>query len=127
MAKRKREHVVSIRMNDAEYDRFKERLDDAGNRTKQAFGLDALLETEITSQEVIEQLRDMNRKMKDQQISDRNIGNNLNQIVKKVNASGNIDSSKLEANLTELLKASEERGKLWQLLRLLVAELQRNR
>ncbi len=104
-------------MTDDEYAKYLRRLEESGKGTNQSFGLDALLESQITSQELIDELQLLSQKFAKQQINERNIGTNINQIAKVANSTGCIDSKKLDSSLSELHTTTKERNELWQSLR----------
>ena len=56
-----RKNDIKIRMNDAERKLLQEKLEHAGNISLQSYGLDALLRTQITPQQEIDTLIEMNR------------------------------------------------------------------
>ena len=123
MPNRKREHVIKVSMTTEELDKFKRRLEESGKKTNQSFGLEALLDSKITSQEVVTNLQELNKTFAKQQINERNVGNNINQIAKIANATGDIDTAKLEASLLELQEITKERERQWQYLRYYLQEL----
>ena len=125
MQNRKRNQVIKICMTDEELKKFKLRLKESGKKTKQAYGLEALLESKIISQEVVTNLTELNKTLVKQQLNERNIGTNINQIAKIANATGELDVSKLEDYLLELKYMGLERERIWLLLRSYLAALQR--
>ena len=55
-----RQHDIKIRMNDSEHELLREKMEQAGNKSLQSYGLDALLRTQITPQEEIDVLIEIN-------------------------------------------------------------------
>ncbi len=123
MANRKRDHVIKVSMTAEELSKFKRRLAESGKKSNQSFGLEALLDSKITSQEVITNLQELNKTFAKQQLNERNIGTNINQIAKIANATGEIDTAKLEASLLDLDKIKEARMREWEYLRSYLQEL----
>lgn len=72
---RKRTHEIKIRMTDEEYDAYQKRLE-RSKLSGNSFGIRCLLDKEIR---VIEGLPDLLREL-------RALGNNMNQIARKLNA-----------------------------------------
>ena len=123
MANRKRNHVIKVSMTTEELSKFKRRLAESGKKSNQSFGLEALLDSKITSQEAITNLQNLNKTFAKQQLNERNIGTNINQIAKIANATGEIDTAKLEASLMELQEVTKERNQQWLYLRSYLQEL----
>lgn len=101
---RKRNHQVILRFNDAEYKKFKSRLDKTG-MTQRGYVFNLVMQRPVLNISNLDGIEEQIRK----------IGVNINQVAKKVNISDNV----LENDLKQILK---EQVKIWQLLRQLKVE-----
>ena len=124
MSGRKRNHVVQINMADSEYAQFKNRFADSGKQTITAYGLDALLNSRITSQQLIDEVAKTNKCLADIQKVERGIGNNINQIARKINTKDTALKADVENLLLEYHSSNKQREELWRLIRLLLTRLQ---
>lgn len=116
----KRKHEIKIRMNDQEYIKLKENVQKTGTSI-QRYGLDALLTTKITSKEEIDELKQINVKFSSLLRIEKGIGNNINQISRKVNCQNKADIETIQQLSDEIHSLIEGRDKLWLLIRQLVS------
>ena len=117
MNQRKRVHTISIRLSDEELSTFRKLIEEAGKPTIQNFGLEALLKGKVTSKEEIEELTEINKWMAKLAASERQIGNNINQIARIANTKQNLSDEEFESIQTSLKTLQEEREESWQLIR----------
>lgn len=82
--KRTRAHNVCIRMNDAEYEQFLQKVKDSG-QTQQSFVLNAISNTTIATPETVNELRLMNQNFEEASKLFRGTATNLNQIAHNTN------------------------------------------
>lgn len=123
MANRKRKNVVRIYFSDDEYRRFLNRVKTSNKPSISSYGLDALLNSQITPQAYIDEVNSINKNMADLQKIERGIGTNINQIAHKVNY---FDSATYEdvQNLISVYNLHHaEREALWQLIKSYLARL----
>lgn len=121
---RKRNNTIHIQMNDNELNRMRDRIQQSNKHTIQAYALDALLNGEITDQQLIDELQNTNKLITNINNIENGIGNNINQIAKKVNTYDVVLSNDIEDIKLEIDKSREERNNLWQLIRSLQQKLQ---
>lgn len=121
---RKRNNTVHIQMNDKELDRFKAKIKESNKPSIQSYALDALLNGEITDRRLIEELTNTNRLIADIDRIEKGIGNNVNQIAKKVNTYDIVIKDDIEIIKMEINKSKKERTELWQLIRLYLQKLE---
>ena len=117
MNQRKRVHTISIRLSDEELSTFRKLIEEAGEPTIQNYGLEALLKGKVTSKEEIEELTEINKWMAKLAASERQIGNNINQIARIANTKHNLSDEEFESIQTSLKTLQEEREESWQLIR----------
>ena len=98
---RKRNHAVYIRMNDDEYNRLLEKVNESG-QTLQSYVIGASLNGRITSIEEVTEMKNKNRLLADIDKQLRGMGTNLNQMAHVANGYGDIPKSET------LLKISDE-------------------
>ena len=116
---RKRRYDVRIRMNKEEKETFQKKLEEAGNLTMESYGLDALLNCKVTSQDEIDNLVEINKQFSKMNQNLSLIGNNINQIARKVNSENAVTRDELENLSKEISKYKEsEVQELWQSIRL---------
>ena len=121
---RKRNNTIHIQMNDNELNRMRDRMQQSNKHTIQAYALDALLNSKITDQRLIDELQSTNKLISDVDKIEKGIGNNINQIAKKVNTYDVVLSDDIDNIRIELDKSKKERNELWLSIRLLVQKLQ---
>ncbi|MDY3769056.1 MAG: plasmid mobilization relaxosome protein MobC [Sphaerochaetaceae bacterium] len=124
---RKRRYDVRIRMNKEEKETFQKKLEEAGNLTMESYGLDALLNCKVTSQDEIDNLVEINKQFSKMNQNLSLIGNNINQIARKVNSENAVTQDELENLSKEISKYKEsEVQELWQSIRLYLAEIKQH-
>ena len=123
MANRRRNKNIKIRLTDSEYAQLLSRLEESGRESIQQYGLDALLNSEITSPELLQAVRTINDRFADLQRIERGIGTNINQIAHQCNSNGYASPVELNRVLVEYQLANEERRSTWQLIRSLLTML----
>ena len=84
---RKRNHTVTIRMNEKEYALLRQKMQESG-QTQQALVLAAIENVEIASSEVKEELKVLNQRLEETNRQLRGATTNLNQIAHHMNAGG---------------------------------------
>lgn len=84
---RKRNHTVTIRMNEKEYALLRQKMKESG-QTQQALVLAAIENVEIASLEVKEELKVLNQRLEETNRQLRGATTNLNQIAHHMNAGG---------------------------------------
>ena len=121
---RKRNNTVHIQMNDNELKTMKDKVEQSHKKTIQSYALDALLNGEITDQRLIEELQNTNKLISDIDRIEKGIGNNVNQIAKKVNTYDVVLTDDIETIKIEIEKSRKERDELWLSIRSLLQKLQ---
>lgn len=121
---RKRNNTVHIQMNDNELDMLKNRIKESNKSSIQSYALDALLNGEITDGRLIEELTNTNKLISDIDRIEKGIGNNVNQIAKKINTYDIVLQDDLDIIKLEINKSKKERTELWQLIRLYLQKLE---
>lgn len=117
---RKRNHTVTIRMNDSEYEAFHKKAEQSG-LTKQSYLLNAALGAKILPAKEIEELKVLNQLMAEENNQLRGIAVNVNQMARFTNRVGLAPQYRELYELLELIKKDrEEREKLWQSIRQLL-------
>lgn len=124
---RKRIYDVRIRMSKEEKEAFQKKLDEAGNPTMESYGLDALLNCKVTSQDEIDNLVEINKQFSKMNQNLSLIGNNINQIARKVNSENAVTQEEFENLSKEVSKYKEsEVQELWQSIRLYLAKIKQH-
>ena len=100
MANKSRPKQLSFRVNEEEYQKLQERVQESG-KNQQEYILSCVLDKKIVNTDGIKELIPELKR----------IGNNLNQIAKKCNEGGVLPSE------AEVREQGEELKKVWQLLR----------
>lgn len=117
---RKRNHTVTIRMNDSEYEAFNKKAEQSG-LTKQSYLLNAVLGAKILPAKEIEELKVLNQLMAEENNQLRGIAVNVNQMTRFTNRVGLAPQYRELYEILELIKKDrEEREKLWQSIRQLI-------
>lgn len=114
---RKRNHAVTIRMNDAEYGLLQKKVAESG-QTQQAVLIAAIQETKLVPAEGIEELKIMNRHLAELVRQIRGMATNLNQLAHQANVAGRIpELHELEQMHMEMKNQRKESEGLWQSIR----------
>lgn len=122
---RKRNHAVTIRMSDAEYQMLCEKVNASG-QTQQAVIIDAIKSVPIVSREHLKELITTNQNFAEYNKQLRGIATNVNQMAHHANAQGVVPSQEYLATILELVSdMRKEGGDLWQLIRQLISQQNR--
>ena len=117
---RKRNHTVTVRMNDEEYKEL-EKMVAASGQLKQSYLLNAVLGAVIAPVEELAELRKLNQLMAEENRQLRGIAFNVNQLTRFVNRVGLAPQYRELYEILELLqKDRKEREELWQSIRQLL-------
>lgn len=118
---RKRNHTVTIRMNEKEYALLRQKMKEAG-QTQQALVLAAIENVEIASSEVKEELKVLNQRLEETNRLLRGATTNLNQIAHHMNAGGFYPRADVFNSLNENISGyRKECEKIWQSIRQLIS------
>jgi hypothetical protein len=110
---RSRKNIVSIRMNDAEYDSLKAKVKDAGI-SQQAFIINAISGAVIASAEEIKVQKEISRSLSDLVRQLRGLATNVNQIAHVANDQGAISSlNELRSIHDEISNYRKESDEIW--------------
>ena len=110
---RRRNNMVKVAFTDDEYNMLVNKIKESGKPTVQSYALDALLNSEVTSQALVDELVNMNKNFSELNRIDRGIANNLNQLTKCVNSNGIVDVNSLDLLLDSFTDIAERRNELW--------------
>ena len=114
---RYRKNVVTIRMNDAEYEILKTKVKESG-LTQQAFIISAIKGAVIASAEEIDILKDLSRTLADLVRQLRGLATNVNQIAHVANGFKIVPTiGELMQIHDEIVLFKKESEKVWQLIR----------
>lgn len=118
---RKRNHTVTIRMNDKEYTLLRQKMKESG-QTQQAVVLAAIENVEIVSSEVMEELKVLNQRLEETNRQLRGATTNLNQIAHYMNAGGFYTREDVFNSLNENISGyRKECEKIWRSIRQLIS------
>ena len=118
---RKRNHTVTIRMNDKEYTLLRQKMKESG-QTQQAVVLAAIENVEIVSSEVMEELKVLNQRLEETNRQLRGATTNLNQIAHHMNAGGFYPRADVFNSLNENIAGyRKECEKIWRSIRQLIS------
>ena len=118
---RKRNHTVTIRMNDKEYTLLRQKMKESG-QTQQAVVLAAIENVEIVSSEVMEELKVLNQRLEETNRQLRGATTNLNQIAHHMNAGGFYPGADVFNSLNENISGyRKECEKIWRSIRQLIS------
>lgn len=118
---RKRNHTVTIRMNDKEYTLLRQKMKESG-QTQQAVVLAAIENVEIVSSEVKEELKVLNQRLEETNRQLRGATTNLNQIAHHMNAGGFYPRADVLNSLNENISGyRKECEKIWRSIRQLIS------
>lgn len=115
--KRKRNIAVTVRMNEAEYADFQNKVEESG-LTQQAYIISAVRGATITPSDEIAVLKDISKTFADFEKQVRGLGTNINQMAHVANGQGILPTEKsltvLSDQVSNMRKESEA---LWQSIR----------
>lgn len=118
---RKRNHTVTIRMNDKEYTLLRQKMKESG-QTQQAVVLAAIENVEIVSSEVMEELKVLNQRLEETNRQLRGATTNLNQIAHHMNEGGFYPRADVFNSLNENISGyRKECEKIWRSIRQLIS------
>ena len=118
---RKRNHTVTIRMNDKEYTLLRQKMKESG-QTQQAVVLAAIENVEIVSSEVMEELKVLYQRLEETNRQLRGATTNLNQIAHHMNAGGFYPRADVFNSLNENISGyRKECEKIWRSIRQLIS------
>ena len=118
---RKRNHTVTIRMNDKEYTLLRQKMKESG-QTQQAVVLAAIENVEIVSSEVKEELKVLNQRLEETNRQLRGATTNLNQIAHHMTAGGFYPRADVFNSLNENISGyRKECEKIWRSIRQLIS------
>ena len=119
---RKRNHAIFVRMNDEEYNRLLEKVNQSG-QTLQAYVIGASLNGRITSIDEVTEMKNKNRLLADIDKQLRGMGTNLNQIAHVANGYGDIPSTETLIKISdEVSQIKKEVDEHWLLTRQLISQ-----
>ncbi|WP_022769388.1 plasmid mobilization protein [Butyrivibrio sp. NC2007] len=122
---RKRNHRLSVRYTDAEYDELMKRISSTG-QSIQSYLLHSSLGAKLTTETDRELLREEASLLADIDRQLRGIGTNLNQLAHGANLLGyNLDACKINEIACVVVHMRDEANKLWQSRRRSVAHQNR--
>ncbi|MBQ9302869.1 plasmid mobilization relaxosome protein MobC [Butyrivibrio sp.] len=123
MTKRKRNKTVTIRMNDAEYDVFQNKVKESG-LTHQSYVISAISGSSITSAEELAAIKELSKEFAEHNRLLRGMATNVNQMAHVANGKGLLATvEKLEEisdGITDIRKEDDNR---WRLIRQSVSPL----
>ncbi len=123
MTKRKRNKTVTIRMNDAEYDVFQNKVKESG-LTQQSYVISAISGSSITSAEELAAIRELNKEFAEHDRLLRGMATNVNQMAHVANCQGLLATvEKLEEVLDNIIDLRKEDDNRWRLIRQSVSHL----
>ena len=118
---RKRNHTVTIRMNNEEYNLLQNKVKESG-RTQQEVVIKAIADLKIASTEEVEELKRLNQMFADIFSQLRGATTNINQIARKLHTDGEVpNDSTLYFLNKNILKYRKESEKIWQSIRQLIS------
>lgn len=123
MAKRRRNKAVTIRMSEAEYDDLQNKVKESG-LSQQAYVINAIHGSTITSAEEIDALKEFSRIFADQDRQMRGMATNVNQMARVANGQGLLPTAtKLDEISDQIFDYRKEHDKAWLLIRSSISPL----
>lgn len=118
---RKRNHTVTIRMNEKEYALLQQKIKESG-QTQQAVVLAAIKNVELVSEEVEEELKVLSQRLGETNRLLRGATTNINQIAHHMNAVGFYPRADVFNSLNENISGyRKECEKIWRSIRQLIS------
>lgn len=118
---RRRNHSVTVRMDDEEYKTYEEKQEASG-QSKQDYAVNALTTAVLLSGEEVRELQELNRLLADANRQLRGISANVNQMAKYTNQVGTLcQNHELGRMADSVLEARKECEDLWQSIRRLLS------
>lgn len=123
MAKRRRNKAVTIRMSEAEYDDLQNKVKESG-LSQQAYVINAIHGSTITSAEEIDALKEFSRIFADQDRQMRGMATNVNQMARVANGQGLLPTAtKLDEISDQIFDYRKEHDKAWLSIRSSISPL----
>ncbi len=120
---RKRNKVVTIRMNENEYAEFQRKLDESG-LTQQAYVITAVRGATITPSTQLDVLKEISKTFADLDQQLRGLATNVNQMAHVANGQGFLPTANTLSNLHSKISGyKKESDQLWQSIRSLIDQL----
>ena len=120
---RKRNRVVTIRMNENEYAEFQRKLDESG-LTQQAYVITAVRGATITPSTQLDVLKEISKTFADLDQQLRGLATNVNQMAHVANGQGFLPTANTLSNLHSKISGyKKESDQLWQSIRSLIDQL----
>ena len=118
--KRKRNRVVTVRMNEAEYADFLNKVKESG-LTQQTFIISAVRGATITPSDEIAVLKEISKTFADFEKQVRGLGTNVNQMAHVANGQGYLPARETLSRLSDQLGAMRRESEvIWQSIRSLI-------
>lgn len=118
--KRKRNRVVTVRMNEAEYADFRNKVKESG-LTQQTFIISAVRGAAITPSDEIAVLKEISKTFADFEKQVRGLGINVNQMAHVANGQGYLPARETLSRLSDQLGAMRRESEvIWQSIRSLI-------
>lgn len=118
---RKRNHTITIRMNEKEYALLQQKIKESG-QTQQAVILAAIKNVELVSEEVEEELKVLSQRLGETNRLLRGATTNINQIAHHMNSGGFYPRADALKSLSDNISGyREECEKIWQSIRQLIS------
>lgn len=123
MAKRRRNKAITIRMSEAEYDDLQNKVKESG-LSQQAYVINAIHGSTITSAEEIDALKEFSRIFADQDRQMRGMATNVNQMARVANGQGLLPTAtKLDEISDQIFDYRKEHDKAWLSIRSSISPL----
>ena len=123
MAKRRRNKAITIRMSEAEYDNLQNKVKESG-LSQQAYVINAIHGSTITSAEEIDALKEFSRIFADQDRQMRGMATNVNQMARVANGQGLLPTAtKLDEISDQIFDYRKEHDKAWLSIRSSISPL----
>ncbi len=117
---RRRNRAVTIRMNEAEYTDFMNRVGESG-LSQQSYFINAVRGATITPSDEISALKEISKTFANLERQLRGLANNVNQMAHVANGRGELPTENdLERLSDQLVNYRRESESLWQSIRLLI-------
>lgn len=118
--KRKRNRAVTVRMNEAEYADFRNKVKESG-LTQQTFIISAVRGAAITPSDEIAVLKEISKTFADFEKQVRGLGINVNQMAHVANGQGYLPARETLSRLSDQLGAMRRESEvIWQSIRSLI-------
>ncbi len=123
--KRRRNHAVTIRMSESEYNDFINKVNESG-LSQQTYFINAVRGATITPSDEINVLKDISRTFSSLERQLRGLATNVNQMAHVANATGNLPTgNEMERVSDQLNNYRRESESVWQSIRSLMGQQKR--